>query len=125
MKYLLLLLCVASFGCVNAQVKKEYDARNYSAQDKVDMQKYAEQYNKLVTTGSTNLMTGVNSGRHNGPETVQKFFCACYKKIGPSCAKNSEGVSESDREIWAKGNAANITLKSLGYEHLTDKDLCQ
>lgn len=125
MKMILILAASLLSGCVSSQVQKEYDSRAFTAEDKKDISVYAQDYNKLIMTGSTSLMTAVNSGNHNGAETVQQYFCACFKKLGNDCSKNSNNVSSENRSLWAKGAAAELSLKALGYPHLADKDLCK
>jgi hypothetical protein len=126
MKLFYVLFLLPLSACVSSAVKQEFDSRNYSEKDKADMRVYAEKYNKMLSVGSTNMMMADTGGdRTLQATTIQKIYCACYKKLADKCSKNSEGVSSEDRELWAKGNAAEVTLKSLGFAEMADKDLCQ
>lgn len=125
MKFMYFLMLISLNACVSSVVKKEYESRNYSEKDKADMKIHAEKYSSMLSVGSSNMWMASNSGdRSLQAITIQKFFCACIKKLGSNCIKNSEGVFSEDRDLWAKGNAAEITLKSLGFSEMADKDQC-
>jgi hypothetical protein len=121
---LLILSTLTLSGCVNAQLKADYDARNFSERDKKELAEIsATQTNELASAQSIGGLYSTYNNTQKTESNLNKYFCNCYKKLGNKCLKNSEGVSEEDRSLWLKSVSAQFTLVSMGFK-APDKDLC-
>jgi hypothetical protein len=113
-------------GCVTSpKIQSMYDERNYSEQDKADIQVYTSEYIRLLSHG-TAASNAFNSSPHTqSVQVVSRYFCVCTSRLGDKCQQNSENVSDEERELWAKGAGAEFALHSTGNGAHADPILCQ
>jgi|GEM_PF-3167232 len=137
MKNLLSLIVISLIlaGCASQQLQKEWQARGYTESDKALIMPHFDQYTRQLAaaktaSGNVFMAASQNSGVE---QNLQNVFCNCVKKLGDKCRKPSAEVGETDKQLWAKSNGAEMALKaqhngnlvaSVGDAGTVDPDQC-
>lgn len=117
MRTMLLILSVTLTGCAGAQLQKEWtEQRGYTDAEMALIRPHAAEYQKTVAWGMSSSTAFNSAPSIEAERRVRTIYCACIKKLGSDrCRKKPEGLSEADKELWAKGNAAEMALVSMSY----------
>jgi hypothetical protein len=102
------LLALSLTACATAMHDEWTQKRGYTEAEIAETLPYHEQYGWQVAAAR-------NAGYGSPAEMdvrrrIAKVFCACIKKLGDKCQRKPASLKGADRELWAKGNAAEMIL---------------
>lgn len=113
---LMLFLTLSAAGCAGMAIEKEFTERGYSEKDREAISKYRSQYLKQMVDAGVygNRLSGAD--RVESEKRVRKVWCNCFKKLGKRCQQKPAGLTGDDYELWAKGNGAEVALRTSNFD---------
>lgn len=120
-KQLLLILVGINFFSCAGMLKSDFakrseesgiSASDIEAVDKQSMIYYGDYQRTSSQTVGLNdqmLQTQVSAQMNK----ITNIFCTCVKKLADKCQSNPKGLTNSEKEIWIKGNGAAEALSLI------------
>lgn len=118
MKTLAIIALAVLSGCAAGGLRSQWVSRGYSEADIAEIHKYEDGYLNTLGRGAGASNAFDTSQQVNAENRIRSIFCACIVKLGDKCRQNPEGLSESDRTLWAKSNAAEDALRGFSMAQL-------
>ena len=108
---LIALPLIFSTACATRSLKKEWaEKRGYSKDDMALIQETKADYYLEYQAAKKESSPQNSAPIHRVEDKFVKIFCSCYKKLGDKCRQKPEGLSGSDRALWAKANSIDWVL---------------
>lgn len=101
-------------GCAGAQLGKEWkEKRGYTDQEIAETRTYHEEYVHLLAQARVQSNSFNTTEKVNAENRLKTIWCSCVKKLGPKCQQKPTSLLGDDRVLWAKANAAEMSLTGM------------
>lgn len=103
----------ALVSCAGLAVDGLKSSRGYTDSDITEINKYIDEYKMWISSGNMQSNQFNSTPREKALDRVRSIYCSCVRKFGAEkCAKSGAKLTGEDRQIWAKGNAAEMAIKT-------------
>lgn len=109
---------LALAACSSMSLRNQWSTKGYSADDIREIQRYEGGYLDILSRGTAFSNGFDSSERVSAENRIRGIFCSCFKKLGEKCRTKPDGLTDDDKILWAKSNAADSALHASGNMNL-------